>query len=171
MHSLSNCYGQPSCIIHVDLLQFSIDRRVTLSTFLEIYWNLWQHQIYKAISYITFVLCYLTPARYQCLHFTVEYRGVLKDWMINTITDKAQWEIQLFWSVSVFIIIITEHDNIRYLKIYIGLPGWLSSKQSTCNSGDAGNEGSIPRSGRSPGGENSNPLQYSCLENSMDRGA
>ena len=91
--------------------------------------------------------------------------------MINTITDKAQWEIQLFWSVSVFIIIITEHDNIRYLKIYIGLPGWLSSKQSTCNAGDAGNEGSIPKSRTSPGGENSNPLQYSCLENSMDRGA
>ena len=31
--------------------------------------------------------------------------------------------------------------------------------------------GSIPGSGRSPGEENGNPLQYSCLENSMDRGA
>jgi len=31
--------------------------------------------------------------------------------------------------------------------------------------------GSIPESGRSPGGGNGNPLQYSCLENSMDRGA
>ena len=35
----------------------------------------------------------------------------------------------------------------------------------------AGDAGSIPRSGRSPGGGNGNPLQYSCLENSMDRGA
>ena len=36
---------------------------------------------------------------------------------------------------------------------------------------NAGDAGSIPGSGRSPGGENRNPLQYSCLENSMYRGA
>ena len=41
-------------------------------------------------------------------------------------------------------------------------------KESTCNSGDLG---SIPGSGRSPGEGNDNPLQYSCLENSMDKGA
>ena len=38
-------------------------------------------------------------------------------------------------------------------------------------SGDSGDAGLISRSGRSPGGGNGNPLQYSCLENSMDRGA
>ena len=48
-----------------------------------------------------------------------------------------------------------------------GLPWWLSSKESACNVGDPG---SIPGSGRSPGVGNSNPLQYACLENSMDRG-
>ena len=37
--------------------------------------------------------------------------------------------------------------------------------------GDTRDEGSIPGSGRSPGGENGNPLQYSCLENPMERGA
>jgi len=36
---------------------------------------------------------------------------------------------------------------------------------------NAGDTGSIPGSGRSPGERNSNPLQYSCLENFMDRGA
>ena len=36
---------------------------------------------------------------------------------------------------------------------------------------NAGDEGSIPGSGRSPGEGNGNPLQYSCLENPMDRGA
>ena len=36
---------------------------------------------------------------------------------------------------------------------------------------NAENEGSMPGSGRSPGGGNGNPLQYSCLENPMDRGA
>ena len=45
------------------------------------------------------------------------------------------------------------------------------SKESTCNVGDAGDMGSIPGSGRSLGGEHGNPLQYSCLENPMDRGA
>ena len=44
-------------------------------------------------------------------------------------------------------------------------------KKSTCNAGDTGDVGLIPRLGRSPGGENSNPLQYSCLKNPMDRGA
>ena len=39
------------------------------------------------------------------------------------------------------------------------------------NAGDAGDLVSIPGSGRSPGGGNGNPFQYSCLENLMDRGA
>ena len=39
------------------------------------------------------------------------------------------------------------------------------------NAGDIKDVGLIPGSGRSPGEENDNPLQYSCLENSMDRGA
>ena len=51
------------------------------------------------------------------------------------------------------------------------LPCWLSSKESTCNAGDAIDAGLIPESGRSPGGGNGNPLQYSCRENPMDRGA
>ena len=44
-------------------------------------------------------------------------------------------------------------------------------KNPPANAGDTGDAGSILGSGRSPGGENGNPLQYSCLENSMDRGA
>ena len=51
---------------------------------------------------------------------------------------------------------------------YMGLPWWLSGKESACNAVDVG---LIPGSGRSPGEENGNPLQYSHLENSMDRGA
>ena len=49
-----------------------------------------------------------------------------------------------------------------------GLPWWLSDKESSCNAGDTG---SIPGLGRSPADGNGNPLQYSCLGNSMDRGA
>ena len=43
-------------------------------------------------------------------------------------------------------------------------------KNSPANAGDARDTGLILESGRSPGGGNGNPLQYSCLENSMDRG-
>ena len=42
-------------------------------------------------------------------------------------------------------------------------------KNSPANAGATGDEGSIPGSGRSPGGENANPLQFSYLENPMDR--
>ena len=48
---------------------------------------------------------------------------------------------------------------------------WLSGKESACNSGDAGDVGSFPGLGRSLGEGHGNPLQYSCLENPMDRGA
>ena len=46
----------------------------------------------------------------------------------------------------------------------------LSDEESACNSGDARDTGSIPELGRSPGEGNSNPLQYSCLENPMAGG-
>ena len=49
--------------------------------------------------------------------------------------------------------------------------GCASGKEPACNAGDARDVSSIPESGRSPGGGNGNPLQYHCLENSMDRGA
>ena len=49
-----------------------------------------------------------------------------------------------------------------------GLPQGLSGEEATCRTGDVG---LIPGSGRSPGGGPGNPLQYSCLENPMDRGA
>ena len=54
------------------------------------------------------------------------------------------------------------------INIYIltrGFPGGSDGKASACN---AGEPGSIPGLGRSPGGGNGNPLQYSCLENPMD---
>ena len=44
-------------------------------------------------------------------------------------------------------------------------------KESACNAGDVEVVDSIPGSGRSPGGGHGNPLEYFCLENSLDRGA
>ena len=52
-----------------------------------------------------------------------------------------------------------------------GLPHWLSSKESACSAGDPGDMGSVPGFGRCPGGGHGSPLQYSSLDNSMDRGA
>ena len=49
----------------------------------------------------------------------------------------------------------------------VGFPGGSDGKASACNAGDLG---SIPGSGRSPGGGNGNPVQHSCLENPMDGG-
>ena len=46
-----------------------------------------------------------------------------------------------------------------------GLPRWLSGKDSSCSAGDAEDMGLILELGRSPGEENDNPLQYSCLGN------
>ena len=53
----------------------------------------------------------------------------------------------------------------------MGFPGGSVSKESACNAGDTGDVGLISGSGRSPGGGHGNPLQYSCQENPMDRGA
>ena len=54
----------------------------------------------------------------------------------------------------------SDHINRQY--------GDSDGKEFACN---AGSQGSIPGLGRSPGGGHGNPLQYSCLENPMDRGA
>ena len=54
---------------------------------------------------------------------------------------------------------------IRASFTFRGFPGGSDGKMSDCNAGDSG---SIPESGRSPGEGNGNLLQYSCLENSMD---
>ena len=61
-----------------------------------------------------------------------------------------------------------KRDLLASASLYWGLHWWLSGKKSTCNAGDVG---LIPGSRRSPGGRNGNLLQYSCLKNSIDRGA
>ena len=52
--------------------------------------------------------------------------------------------------------------------LFLGFPGGSDGKESACNAGDPG---LIPGWRRSPGGGDGYPLQYSCLEISMDRGA
>ena len=68
-----------------------------------------------------------------------------------------------------FFLILCPLKSVIYIELW--LPQWLNSKESVCNAGDARDKGLVPGLGRSPGGMHGNPLQYSYLENPMDRGA
>ena len=77
------------------------------------------------------------------------------------------FEIEILLLGILFKEIITDTCKDLWLKM-LGFPGGSDGKASAYNVGDPG---LIPGSGRSPGEGNGNPLQYSCLENPMDRGA
>ena len=66
--------------------------------------------------------------------------------------------------INCWCIAIIKNDETWHLG---GVPGGSDTKESACNEGDPG---SVPGSGRYPEEGNDNPLQYYCLENSMDRG-
>ena len=91
-----------------------------------------------------------------------------------------------YWSFSFNISLSNEHpglisfrmDWLDLLAVHGTLKShkswgsrWLSGKESACNAGDTGDLDSIHGWGRTPGGGHGNPLQDSCLENPMDRGA
>ena len=61
--------------------------------------------------------------------------------------------------------------NYKYVSNCMGFPGGTVVKNLPANTGDAGDTGLIPGSGRSTEGEHGNPLQHSCPEHPMDRGA
>ena len=63
------------------------------------------------------------------------------------------------------VMLISYSYVLSYVILYMGFPGGSADKESTCNAGDLG---SIPGLGRSPGKWKGYPLQYSDLENSMD---
>jgi len=66
------------------------------------------------------------------------------------------------------------NDLTRHLRValcQLGFSGGSAVKNPPANAGDIRDVGSVPGLWRSPGGEYGNPLQYSCLENPMDRGA
>ena len=60
------------------------------------------------------------------------------------------------------------YENKYKVNLFMGFPGSSDSKESASKTGDLG---LISGLGRSPGERHGNPLQYSCLENTMDRGA
>ena len=72
-----------------------------------------------------------------------------------------------FESINSLVLRIFYGPTLISIGPYINFPGGSDSKESTCNAGDLG---LIPQLGRSPE-RHGNPIQYSCLENPMDRGA
>ena len=73
--------------------------------------------------------------------------------------------------MSRFLYIFLYSKDIKISKRPSGFPGGTVVKNPPANAGDERDVGFIPGLGRSPGGGNGHPLQYSCLGNSMDRGA
>ena len=75
--------------------------------------------------------------------------------------------MKITWNVNTFSL-----GNIyNTIRLGEGFPGGTVGKNLLANARDAGNMGSVLGSGISPRGGNSSPLQYSCLDNPMDRGA
>ena len=85
--------------------------------------------------------------------------------------SKPPWNVRVRPKVKMcpcLLYVLLEPWNKYYIALSPKLNGGSDGKVSTCSVGDPG---SIPGLGRSPGEGNGNPLQYSCLENSMDWGA
>ena len=104
--------------------------------------------------------------------------GEEEEWELSSIAKGAQDGMARWESIVNRELEQSEHMHIPDLAfslpdIYIpkGFPDGLVSKESACNAGDTGVKGLSSRSGRSPGGGHGSPLQYSCLENPMDKGA
>ena len=81
------------------------------------------------------------------------------------------WLKKTFWKRVILFYGFTCWSNFSCVIWHITLPWWLSSKESMCSARGAVDVGLTPGFGRSTGGETGNPLHYSSLENSMDRGA
>ena len=75
--------------------------------------------------------------------------------------------MSFYYKVSFYYILIIKGHR----SYWIGLPWGFSGKESACSAGAIRDVDSIPGSGRSPGGRYGSPLQYSCLENPVDKGA
>ena len=69
------------------------------------------------------------------------------------------------------IYLISDSKNMVFLRLYLGLPGGSVVKNLPANTGATVDVSLIPGLGRYPGKGNGNPLQHSCWDNSMDRGA
>ena len=91
----------------------------------------------------------------------------LEFFILSTVVFKEQNSLMLIKSnLSIFLLSIVSVSTSQR-----GFPCGSVGKESACNAGNTGDTGSVSGWERSPGEENGNALQHSCLENPMDRGA
>ena len=102
-------------------------------------------------------------------HFPVGHQDIPGCQVSVKTLERTRWECDLpgcmFSQRTIFPIVSSS------VGVTEGFADGSDGKESACNARAAGDVGSIHGLGRSPGGGNGNPLQYSCLENPMDRGA
>ena len=108
------------------------------------------------------------PARLLLWNLLIVLTGYPYMWQVTSLT--AFKFLSLFLTSDSLIILTMCHGVVSFTCLghfwhHGGFPGSSDGKASACNEGDLG---LIPRLGRSPVEGNGNPLQYSCLENSMD---
>ena len=96
--------------------------------------------------------------------FKIRHTGKLEQSNIPYLTKSS---LVTSSNISLYLSYIAGFSMQSFRSILRDSPGGSDGKVSTYNAGDPG---SIPGSGRSPGKGNGNPLQYSCLENPMDGG-
>ena len=101
-------------------------------------------------------------------HFTTNNVTVLSSILIFSITSSKLFSLHLACHSRPFLCLLCSFLFSSHTVIFEGFPGGLDGKVSACNAGDPG---SIPGSGRSPGEGNGNLLQHPFLENPMDGGA
>ena len=95
----------------------------------------------------------------SCLLFRQNFN--LRRWTCKFSWGKLAQNVQWYKKIDNF------YNNYTKKSFLVGLPWWLSGRESACSAGDAG---FIPGSGRSSRQGHGNPLLYSCLENPRDRG-
>ena len=98
-----------------------------------------------------------------------------KSTFFHLVMNPSPFSVYVIWFPILLIHVFMNNNNCVYIDIIIhvlyGLPKWLSGKESACQCRKRRRFGFNPWVGRSSGEGNGNPLQYSCLENPMDRGA
>ena len=92
------------------------------------------------------------------------------------LSSLATWSRSQMFYPCIYIGVVNTLDWVTeildaLIKFFYSTPDSAGVRNLPANAGNAGDAGSIPGLGRSPGVGNGNPLQYSCLENSVDRGA
>ena len=95
------------------------------------------------------------------------WEPILSSWKFPMLPSKPSCKLGFITKLTLITLPMEFIPFSLLLHSFSGFPCSSVGKESACS---AGNQGSIPGSGRSPGEGNGNPFQYSCLENPMDRG-